>query len=369
MKAAQRIAIVASFSGEGGVERMLINLLHGFVDIGVDIDLLRIRADGPFAMQVPVAINTIDLPTSHALTSIGPLFCYLRKNQPQAVLAVKDRAGRAVLLARLLSRTHPRVVVRLGTNLSASLQDRNLMDRWLRCVPQRMLYPMSDAVIAVSRGVAQDTIRLTGLPVEKVHVVPNPVISPSLLEMAREVPEHPWLTGKTTPVILAAGRLTVQKDFPTLIQAIDIVYHQTPVRLIILGEGRERSNLEQLIRERGLEEVVDLPGFVANPYAYMSSSELFVLSSAWEGSPNVLTEALALGLPVVATDCPSGPREVLQDGMVGPLVPVGDVDKLSQAILEVLGKTKNPEELKRAVSDYTAKNSARGYLQVLAPDG
>jgi glycosyltransferase involved in cell wall biosynthesis len=164
---------------------------------------------------------------------------------------------------------------------------------------------------------------------------------------------------------MGVGRLTRQKDFPTLIRAFAAVRKVRDCRLVILGEGKDRPALEALAKEMGVGGDVDLPGFVENPYAHMSRASLFVLSSAWEGSPNVLTEALALGLPAVATDCPSGPREILEDGRYGPLVPVGDADALAGAILKTLTHPPESAELKRAAGPYTVEESSRRYLEAL----
>ena len=170
--------------------------------------------------------------------------------------------------------------------------------------------------------------------------------------------------GGTTSV-LGIGRLTRQKDFPTLIRAFAVVRRQRPLRLIILGEGRDRAALEQLAAREGVGADVALPGFQANPYAWLARARLFVLSSAWEGSPNALTEAMALGVQVVATDCRSGPRELLDAGRYGQLVPVGDAEALAGAMREALDHPLPPEILKSAVRDYAAETSARRYLEVL----
>jgi glycosyltransferase involved in cell wall biosynthesis len=360
-----KLAVLVSFSGEGGVERMLINLMRGFLQLGVEVDLLRIRADGPFADMVPGGARVIDLPSGHALTNIPAIARYLRRNRPEALLAVKDRSGRAAIIAKALSGVSTRLAVRLGTNLSAALADKPRMIRLLRVLPCRMLYPRADAIVAVSGGVARDTAGYARLPAERIAVVPNPVITSELEAMAEKDPGHPWLGDGGPPVLVGAGRLTEQKDFAVLLRALAGLREFPGARLILLGEGRERGKLDGLARELGIRDRVDLPGFVANPYAYLRRADLFVLSSRWEGSPNVLTEALALGTPVVATDCPSGPREILRDGELGPLVPVGDEAALAEGIRSALAEAPDPERLRRGVESYEQEESARRYLEVL----
>ena len=169
-------------------------------------------------------------------------------------------------------------------------------------------------------------------------------------------------------MILAVGRLSAQKDFATLLEAFAKVARARLVRLIVLGEGEERESLSALADELGAASDVDLPGFAQNPYAYMSAADLFVLSSKWEGSPNVLVEAMACGTPVVSTNCPSGPEEILADGAYGPLVPVGDVDGLAEAMIELLDSPTPPQLLRDRASDYSVERSTKSYLDVLLRD-
>ena len=232
------------------------------------------------------------------------------------------------------------------------------------------LYPGVDHIIAVSEGVRQDTLGLSGLPAARVSVVRNPVITPGLQHQAQAPPPHPWLApARDRPVLLGAGRLTRQKDFPTLLKAFAQVRAQRPCRLVILGEGRERADLQALAGTLGVAADLHLPGHADNPYAWMAAADLFVLSSAWEGSPNVLTEALACGTPAVATDCPSGPRELLADGAYGPLVPVGDTAALREAILATLAAPPPAADLAAAVAEYRAETSAARYLEILGLGG
>ncbi|HKJ76034.1 MAG TPA: glycosyltransferase [Gammaproteobacteria bacterium] len=366
------VAILASFSGQGGVERMVLNLVREFARRGLRVDLLPIRAEGAHFRDLPDGVTVIDLGVRHAATSITGLAGYLRRVRPPALLAAKDRAGRAAVWARRLAGVDTRIVIRLGTTLSAALEDRGWLARRARYWPMRLAYPGANRIVAVSQGVADDTRSITGLPAERIVVVRNPVITPELPELAAAEVDHPWFHSHEVPVLLGVGRLTRQKDFPTLVRAFARVRGTRPCRLIVLGEGRDRPALEALAGELGVAEDLDLPGFTGNPYAWMARAGCFVLSSRWEGSPNVLTEAMALGTPVVATDCPSGPREVLRGGEVAPLVAMGDDAALAEAIGRVLDAPPRPETLQNAVAEYTVERSADGYLAALglqsAPD-
>jgi glycosyltransferase involved in cell wall biosynthesis len=361
----RKIALFVSFSGQGGVERMIVNLSEGLIALGCQVNLLLFKARSRHLNALPEQANLVKLNASHTMTSLPELVRYLRREQPAALLATKDRGNQVAILARQLAGVSTRVVVRISNNVSSALEGKSRVQKWLRYIPIRLIYPMADEIVAVSHGVASDLARITGLPLERFQVIANPVITPGLVTLAQEPLAHPWFANAEVPVVLGVGRLTRQKDFSTLIKAFARVRAERSCRLVILGEGRDRNALEELAGSLALREDVDLPGFVDNPYAYMRRAALFVLSSAWEGSPNALTEALAIGVPVVATDCPSGPGEILARGRYGHLVPVGDVDALAQAMLATLAKPPDRAVLTNAVSAFTVEMSSRQYLATL----
>jgi len=344
---------------------MLINLIRGFADLGQSVELVLVRAQSPHLRRLPESVRQVQLGASHTLLAAPALALYLRERRPAALLAAKDRAGRTAVLARALARTQTPIGLRLGTHLSTAMAHRSALARALRYLPIRLLYPRIDRILAVSQGVADDTVRIARLPRGAVQVIRNPVITPELAAQAAAPCPHPWLAAGAVPVIVAAGRLQRQKDFPTLIRAFARVRAGRECRLLILGEGAARPGLEALVAELGLGAEVDLAAFQSNPYPFLARAALFVLSSAWEGSPNVLTEALALGVPVVSTDCPSGPAELLDQGRFGPLVPVGDWAALAAAMERTLDHPLPAVVLKSAVSEYEQGHSARRYLEAL----
>lgn len=366
----KRLAVFASFSGQGGVERMLVHLIQGFCAQGYQVDLLLVRTQSAHLNDLPEGVRCIPLGPRHTWLASFALARWLRRERPPVLLAVKDRAGRAAVIARALAATDTRLVLRLGTNLSAALSSSNPLKRWLRLLPIRRLYPAIEQIVAVSEGVAEDTAMIARLPRSQIRVIRNPVITPRLAELAAAPCPHPWLAETASiPVIIGAGRLQRQKDFPTLLRAFSRVKQQRACRLLIIGDGRGRDSLAALAKTLGLRLGADgdleLPGFQTNLYAWLARADLFVLSSAWEGSPNVLTEALALGIPAVATDCPSGPRELLDDGRYGPLVPVGDSEAMASAMLQTLDEPLPASRLKQAVVDYRQAASARAYLDAM----
>ena len=364
---AGRIAVLVSYSGDGGVERMVNQLIEGMLQAGYAVDVLALRMQGGHFGALPTDANVVPLGTAHTELCVPALTRYLRRTRPAALLAAKDRAGRVALRARKRAGVATRIVIRLGNTLSQVLARRSELRRRIRYWPIRRWYPHADAIVAVSQGVAADVLAISGVRRDLVHVVPNPVVTPALYERAREEVGHPWLAGGGPPTILAVGRLALQKDYPTLLRAFARLRRDRDCRLLILGEGEKRSALTRLARELGISSDIDMPGFAENPYAYMARADLFVISSAWEGSPNSLTEALALGVPAVATDCPSGPREVLAGGRYGPLVPVGDVEGLAEAIDRTLMDPLPPDGLREAVGGYTRAASTAAYLRLLDP--
>lgn len=338
----QKIAIFLPALYGGGAERVLLNLTQGFAQRGYAVDLVLAKAVGPYLAEVPQAVRLIDLHASRVLFSMPALAHYLRSERPSAVLTALNHANIVALWARRLAGSPSRVVI----------SEHNTFSIWSTQLPYwysqiltrllKMFYPWADEIIAVSDGVADDLASVVGLPRHRIRVIYNPIITPELQVKSSLTIDHPWFKNEF-PVVLAAGRLKAEKGFDTLIRAFARVRQTQQVKLLILGEGEERSALSRLVSELGLSEDVSLPGFVPNPYPYMVQASVFVLSSRWEGLPTVLVEALYCNLPVVATDCPSGPREILHHGQYGQLVPVGDVESLAQAIQGALeGKTPQP---------------------------
>jgi glycosyltransferase involved in cell wall biosynthesis len=247
-----------------------------------------------------------------------------------------------------------------------SLEAPHSSRRRHRLLPRlaKRFYPWADGIAAVSRGAADDLTGAVGLAPNRIHVIHNPIVTPELRDLAAAPLDHPWFEPGEPPVLLAVGRLSPQKDFGTLIRAVSLVAPRRPVRLLILGEGRERADLETLVGDLGLGGVVDLPGWVPNPYPYMVRAGAFVLSSRWEGLPSVLIEALFCGPPVIATDCPSGPQEILEGGRHGLLVPVGDVDALARGIESALaGDVSRPTAA--SWHPYEQESVVTRYLEVL----
>ncbi|WOD39264.1 glycosyltransferase [Nodosilinea sp. E11] len=357
--------------GAGG-ERVVLNLAKVFVDWGIQVDVVVPDTSGrhqKFMSTVPKGVRVIDLETPLSRTvylkKLYKLKAYLERDNPEVMVANVDYVGIANA-ARALSRCSTKIIQVVHSNLSNEFGKISGLGKHIKPVFVRRLYPWSDGIIAVSKGVAEDVSTMAQVPLETIKVIYNPVVTDDLNLKAQEPVDHLWFQASEAPVILGAGRLMYQKDFSTLIRAFAVVRQQRPCRLVIIGgEGYERSDLEKLIRELQLEDDASLPGFAENPYAYMAKAKVFVLSSRYEGFGNVLVEAMATGTPVVSTNCPDGPAEILENGRYGQLVPVESPNALAEAIVETLDNPLDSELLQKKAQEFSCEKIALEYLDYI----
>ncbi|BAZ81232.1 group 1 glycosyl transferase [Sphaerospermopsis kisseleviana NIES-73] len=339
----QKITLFLPSLRGGGAEKIMVYLANGFAQRGFAVDLVLVKAEGPYLPLVSDQVRVIDLNCPRVLASLPSLIRYLKTEKPHAILSTLDDANVIAIIARFLSGGSQKIVVRVANSWSSLMLYEKGIRLRVTQVLAKYLYPGVNQVIAVSEGVSEDLVKSHNIPQNKVTTIYNPAITPELLDKIQEPLNHPWFAPGELPVILSVGRLTVAKDFTTLIRAFAHLNQRHSARLMILGEGKDRAKLELLVKSLGLEEQVSLPGFVDNPFPYMKQASVFVLSSCFEGMPNALLQAIACGTPVVSTDCPSGPREILEDGKWGQLVPVGDVEAMAEAIMASLqGETQRP---------------------------
>ena len=357
----KRIALFTTFLGSGGAERVTVNLAKGFRDYGLEVDLVLTRF-GPRQYEIPSGVRLIDIGAPRIYAASPGIIRYLRQAKPNIVLSAGTAVNVTVLLAWRLARSRARIFV--AEHSIQSEATRNSRDWRVKLLPAfiRKTYPWADGIVAVSKGAANDLVKIAPTLKHKIRVIYNPVVSEGLFVRAKQPLNHPWFRKGQPLVILSAGRLTSLKDFTTLIRAFVLVRKERPARLMILGEGKDRAQLEELIRELGLEEDVALPGFVANPYQYMKRAAVFVLSSRWEALPTVLIEAMACGCPVVSTDCPSGPAEILENGKWGRLVPVQSPELLAKAILETLER---PIYAMERARQFSLEHATQEYLRLV----
>lgn len=331
-----RIALFIPTLGAGGAERITLTLACGFRRLGLSVDLVVASSQGELRAAIPRGVRLVDLAMDWHVDNIQPMVAYLRRARPLALVSSLTEANCLAIQARAAAGVDTRLAVVEHSTLSRIA--RSLPADAGRKLPIliRRHYPQADAIIAVSAGVADDLALTTGLPRQRIDVVYNPVPAQEIRRQSTLSVRHPWLAAGQPPLVLAVGRLAPAKDFATLVQAFARLRRVRPARLVILGEGAQRAPLEHLAVSLGLQRDVYMPGFVANPFAWMKRAGTLALSSRWEGLPTVLVEALACGVPIVSTDCPSGPAEILENGKWGRLVPPGNEQALAAAIGESL---------------------------------
>lgn len=365
MDAGRLVALFIPSLAGGGVERAVLEISRQLVRHKVTVDLLVTRRNGAFFDAVPEHVRLINLQSWKTLTCLPRLIRYIRHERPTILISFLDMGNLAALLAKTLFTRNLRLVVRQDTHYTANYKVSTFVRR---CALHLLtwLLPAADAIVAVSEGAAEDLKRIAPRAAGLVQVVHNPVATRIVSEKAKLPVEHRWFDDARTPVIITAGRLEIShKDHPTLLKAFAEVQKARAARLLILGEGPDRARLVALASELEIRASVDFIGFQSNPFAYMARSQVFVLSSTFEGLPTVLIEALACGTPVVSTDCPSGPREILEDGKWGYLVPVGDWQGLAQAIQNTLDRPIPPDRLIMRAQHYSEHWSSNKFLALL----
>jgi len=349
---------------------MIVHLANEFVNKGAHVELILAHKEGEYFQEVRKEVRIIDFAKSRVLWTLLPFARYLRKNRPDVLISTLDHANIIAVFANLLAAKPTKVIVRIANTLSVSLQGTRLHKRLLRRYGAALFYRFADRIVTNSNGSADDLAHTLHLDRSQIRVIYNPTVTPNIERKSEEPVVHPWLQDKTFPVVLAVGRLHVQKDYPTLLRAIALINEKQPVRLIVLGEElgggiTEKEKLAALARDLSIADMVDFHGFATNPYAYMAKADVYVLSSRWEGLPNTLIEAMAVGTPVVSTDCPSGPSEILEDGKYGTLVPVGDYEALAQAIQDTVQNPISSEELQRRAQLFSSEKATEHYLHLI----
>lgn len=360
-----RIAMMIPTLQAGGAERTFLTLANGFQEAGYQVDLILKKNIGEFADLVPQGVNLIDLDAPRMAATVPGLVRYLRKYHPKVLLAGLELPGLVGVMAKNIARSRTRVLISIRTLLSMN-EGAFLYNRSLERILLTTFFPHADEIITSSKDAAQDASDYLGIPQTQIRLIYNPVITPAIIENAQQQLNHPWFASGEPPVILGVGRLVPAKDYATLIRAFQRVRQTLPARLIILGEGGERAELEALTYQLGLVDHIQLPGFTPNPYPYLKRAAVFAHSSEQESFGNVLVEAMACGCPVVSTNCPGGPAEITRSGEYAYLVPVGDEEAMAVAILHTLtGEKKRPPP--EWLIQFEYKHVVQQYLELFDP--
>jgi glycosyltransferase involved in cell wall biosynthesis len=360
-----RIALFLPTLDDGGAEHVMLQLGGCFVARGLAVDLVVGIPGGPLEAKVPAGLRSVDLAAPRTTRALPGLVRYLARERPAALLSTLEHANILAVWARALARSPTRLVLREASVLLPRAELRGLGPRVLRLLMRRF-YRSAGAVIAVSKGVASSLIDGLGLPPALIRTIYNPIVTAEIATRAAEPLDDPWFAPGAPPVVLGVGRLAPAKDFPTLLRAFARVRAGRPARLVILGEGHQRGALEALVRDLGIGPDVRLPGFEPNPFRYMRRSAVFALSSIHEGLPGALIQAMACGSRVISTDCPAGPREVLEDGALGPLVPPRDPEALARGITGLLEEAeRGPARIQHPLQRFSERAAVDQYLEVL----
>ncbi|HSV84942.1 MAG TPA: glycosyltransferase, partial [Levilinea sp.] len=293
-----KLLLVFSSFKVGGIERAMVNLTRRFMQSGVEVVLAVLRKEGPFINLLPASIQIIDLEARNNTFYTLPNFVRaIKRQQPDAILSAHPNINFLALWARFLTGSQARLVISEHSHLTMASNSGPRLSLRYRPLMEKFFYPMADAIVAVSGGLADDLAASTGISRQRIAVIHNPVVTEDIAALSQEPLPQP-LFPPSVPVILGAGRLVDVKDFATLIRAFAEVRSHKRARLILLGEGPLRGKLESLVQHLHLIDEVDLPGEVVNPFAYMARAAVLVLSSKYEGLPNVIAESLACGTPV-----------------------------------------------------------------------
>lgn len=367
-----KILFLCSDLETGGIQRVVVNLANGLAEKGMDIACAVLHRGGAFRSLLSPKVRLDELGcTSQPLALLSPfsgLSRYLGVQGPGTVVSFGHMTNNLAAWSKILRRLQFRLVASEHSTFGARMAGDASFHRWRRTVRARFLYRQAELCVCVSQGVADDLLRLRIVPPSKVRVIYNPIVDASLAHRATEPVEHPWLMPGSVPVLLAVGRLIPLKGYDDLLRAFRLLTRELGMsaRLVLLGDGPEMGHLQTLACDLGVSEDVHFGGYAPNPYSWMAKASALVLSSRCEGFANVLAEALACGTNVVSTDCPSGPREILEDGRWGRLVPVGAVEALAHAMRETLIAPLPGEVLASAAQRFSVERSVSAWHKLLS---
>lgn len=354
----RKIALFMHTLRAGGGAVCLLAIAKGLVARGFSVDLLVLYTSRSDLHLVPKGVRLTNFWRRDSIAALPQLLRYLKRERPDVLLVNSPYPGVAALIAKAFFIRRLSLVFRYPNTFSreAPTRDSELL---------RYFLPFADAIVTISRGATEDFKRSFPNVSHLVRYVPNAAITPDIAEQAIWPVDHPWFNDPARPVILSVARLAPQKDLGTLLRAFAEVLRSRPARLVVLGEGDERTKLTNLARELGISPFVQFPGDIRPAFSYMAKARVFVLSSAWEGLSMALLEAMACGTPVVSTDCPYGPSEILEGGKWGRLVPPGDWRSLGSAILETLDNPVASNLLIARASRWDAESGIARYLDVI----
>lgn len=362
-----RVAFLTLKLKRGAIVKNNIRLAEAFraVDIAVDFVVAHRLDEAP--VPLPSFIDVTILQAERYRNALVSIARYLKRSRPDVIFVSGYLLSVICIVAAIISGTKTRVVTRCHEVTSAYLASRSsFFDRYLLRYVIQVAYPLAYRCVAVSKAAADDLARIVGP--RRVLAIYNPTVSDDIYRLAGIAPAHQWANDPQVQLVVAVGRLAPEKDFPTMLRALRRVACERNVRLIVLGDGSLRGTLVQYAADIGVSDLVAFPGYDENPYSYIYRAKVFVSTSLREGLSNVIIEALALGCPVVSTNCVGGPPEILLGGACGILVPVGDDAAIADAILSLLGNkdlsARLSEAGKRRALDFSSEHAAQEFIKL-----
>ena len=360
----KKISIVLPSLVGGGAERLAIYLAKDWLQYGFNVEIVLLEKKGELLPLIGPEIRVINLKAKRIRNSIKSLSRYLTSSKPDIIWVGMWPLTSSSIISWLFAKRQGKIFLIDHNHFSQSVVNELNISPIILKICIKLTYPLANGIMAVSNGVKNDISKLGGLNKSKIRVIYNPAATgiPSKMKISEKSREDLW-GHSFKKHILSVGSLTPQKNYHLLIKAFSKISKKFNAKLVILGEGKLRKSLEDLIVSLGIEDSVNLAGFTKDPYPWYLTADVYVLSSDWEGLPTVLIEALECGLPIVSTDCPSGPKEILEEGRFGKLVPTNDMNRLIHAIELSLTEEHDKDLLKLRASDFSIKNISKQYLE------
>lgn len=341
MSPSKVMLIMPSFRG-GGAERVFIDLAVGLNDKALNVELVVLSNDGPYFKSIPDNLKVTVLDSGSVRKSYRPIKEHIQRSKPDVIVSCMTHLNVGVALAKFFSRSKAKLILTEHNPFSSEKASMPMISRWIFSTLVQLSYSFADKIVMVSKGIENDFKKIFHINGKKITTIYNPIDITRVRKLSKEAP----LAVSSKPMLVTMGRLVPQKRFDVLINAFNIVVETLPeASLHILGSGPLEEDLKKQIASKSLDNNVFLEGFKDNPFGLLGQSDLFVLSSDFEGFGNVIVEALSLGLNVVSTDCPTGPVEILEHGEYGFLVPVGSEKKLAETMIYALENRKSAEIL------------------------
>ncbi len=348
----------------GGMEKMMINLSKSLLRLGVKVNFILMNEKGDYTGSIKKELKVVSFDVKNMVSSVPYLAEYIKNRRPDKIMSVGRASNITLLLASKITEHEFEKVISLRNIVN---EERNKWKDLIYKYLIKITYNGADKYIPISYGVYEDHKRIVDISKDKTKVIYNPAFRKEIVDKSKKKVKHKWFNGKDK-IILSAGRLCRQKNFVLLVKAFSKVNNVIDSKLAILGKGEKREDIIRAARKVGVRDKVDLLGFVSNPYKYMAKADLFVLPSRWEGFGNVIVEAMAVGTSIVATNCPGGPAEILENGKWGDLVPTNSPKAMANAIVDNLRNPQNGDDLIRRAKNFCIDKIAPEYEQFLFKD-